>query len=215
MGKIKILIVDDHAIFRDAVRALLDTHYEIDIVGEASDGNESIQKALDFTPDVILMDLVMPGMDGLEATRRIREKDPKVKVLALTQYEDREYVLSAFKAGVTGYVVKRAMASEIVTAIRTAYSGDAYLHPSVARALIEGYVQLAEHKPFNQPTARQLEILRLVALGYTSRKIGEMLQIGLKTVQGHRLKITKKLDLHNHTELIKYAVLTGLLSKDT
>ena len=215
MGKIKILIVDDHAIFRDAVRALLGTHYEIEIVGEASDGNESIQKALDVTPDVILMDLVMPGMDGLEATRRIREKDQKVKVLVLTQHEDREYVLSAFKAGVDGYVVKRAMASEIVTAIRTVYSGDTYLHPSAAKALIEGYVQLAEHKPFSQPTARQLEILRLVALGYTSRKIGEMLQIGLKTVQGHRLKITKKLDLHNHTELIKYAVLKGLLSKDT
>ncbi len=211
MDKVKILIVDDHALLREGIRALLGVHDEIEIVGEASDGNEAIQKALEFTPDVILMDLVMPGMDGLEATRRIRKSIPAAKVLVLTQYETRQYILSAIKAGAAGYVPKKALSSELLTAIRTVHMGDSYLYSSATKALMEDYQQRVEREPYDRLTAREREILKLVAAGRTSREITDILHISLKTVQGHRLKITKKLGLGNRTELIKYAMRKGLV----
>ncbi len=211
MDKVKILIVDDHALLREGIRALLGVHDEIEIVGEASDGNEAIQKALEFTPDVILMDLVMPGMDGLEATRRIRKSIPAAKVLVLTQYETRQYILAAIKAGAAGYVPKKALSSELLTAIRTVHMGDSYLYSSATKALMEDYQQRVEREPYDRLTAREREILKLVAAGRTSREITDILHISLKTVQGHRLKITKKLGLGNRTELIKYAMRKGLV----
>ncbi len=215
MDKIKILIVDDHAVLRDGSRALLGVHDEIEIVGEASDGKESIQKALEFTPDVILMDLVMPGMDGLEATRRIRKRIPTAKVLVLTQYETKEYILSAIKEGAAGYIPKKALSSELLTAIRAVHEGESFLYPSAAVALIEDYRQQAEVEPYDRLTAREREILKLVAEGHTSREIGDMLRISFRTIEGHRLKIMKTLGLHNRAELIKYAMRTGLVSTDT
>ncbi len=215
MDKVKILIVDDHAVLRDGLRAMLDVHDEIEIVGEASDGNESIQKALEFTPDVILMDLVMPGMDGLEATRRIRKRVPTAKVLVLTQHETKQYILSAIKAGAAGYIPKKALSSELLTAIHAVHMGDSYLYSSATKALMEDYQQRVEGEPYDRLTAREREILQLVAAGHTSREISDMLHISSKTVQGHRLRITKELGLRNRTELIKYAMRRGLLSIDT
>ena len=135
MDKVKILIVDDHPIMRDGICALLRLHDDIEIVGEASDGKESIKKAREFTPDVILMDLVMPGMDGLEAIAHLRKEIPAAKVLVLTQYETKEYILSAIKAGAAGYIPKKALSSELLTAIRTVYKGDSYLYSSATKAL--------------------------------------------------------------------------------
>ncbi|MBI4188169.1 MAG: response regulator transcription factor, partial [Chloroflexi bacterium] len=140
MEPIKILIVDDHALMRDGIRALLVPHDDIKIAGEASDGNEAIQKVREVTPDVVVMDIAMPGMDGLEATRRLKKKNPTVKVLVLTQNDNKEYILSAIKAGADGYVPKRALGSELVSAIRTVYRGDFFLYPSVAAVLIEDYL---------------------------------------------------------------------------
>ncbi len=215
MDKIKILIVDDHPIMRDGICALLRLHDDIEIMGEASDGKESIQKALDFTPDVILMDLVMPGMNGLEAIGHLRKEIPAAKVLVLTQYETKQYILSAIKAGAVGYIPKKALSSELLTAIRAVHEGEPFLYPSAAVALIEDYRQQAEVEPYDRLTAREREILKLVAEGHTSRKISDMLHISLKTVQGHRMKITKKLGLGNRTELIKYAMRKGLVSTET
>ncbi len=147
MDKVKILIVDDHAILRDGIRALLGVHDQIDVVGEASDGHECIEKALESEPDVILMDLVMPGMDGLEATRRIRKKMPKVKVLFLTQYESKEYVQSAIKAGAHGYIPKKAVGSELLKAIYTVVQGDYYLYPSTVASLVDGYIKSSDSDP--------------------------------------------------------------------
>ena len=145
----------------------------------------------------------------------ITRKYPAAKVLALTQYEDKEYVIAAIKAGANGYMPKRAVGTELVTAIRTVYRGGPFLYSSAAKVLIEEYLQRAGGESCDLLTAREREIVRLVAAGYTSRKISGMLHISLKTVQGHRMKITKKLGLRNRTELIKYAMREGLLSMDT
>ncbi len=215
MNKIKILVADDHAIMRDGIRALLSLHDDIEIVGEASEGKEAIEKAEELEPDVIVMDIAMPGMDGLEATRRITKKSLKAKILVLTQHDNKEYVLSTIKAGAAGYVPKRALGSELVSAIRAVHRGDSFLYPSAAAALIEDYRQKAKVEPYDRLTAREREILKLVAEGHTSREIAGMLFISLKTVLGHRTKIMEKLDIHNRTELIKYAMHKGLISMDT
>lgn len=215
MDKIKVLVVDDHAMMRDGIRALSNVHDDIEIVGEAAEGKEAIEKTLELAPDVIVMDIAMPGMDGLEATRRITKKNPKTKVLVLTQHDNKEYILASIKAGATGYIPKKALGSELVSAIRAVHKGDSFLYPSAAATLIEVYLRQAEEKPYDRLTAREREILKLIAEGHTSRKIASMLFISLKTVVGHRTKIMEKLDIHNRAELIKYAIRKGIISMDT
>ena len=212
MNKIKVLIVDDHAILREGIRALLNDHDDIEIVGEASEGKEAIEKARELTPDVILMDLVMPGIDGLEAIRHIRKEIPAAKILVLTQYETKEYILTAIQAGAIGYVAKKTLSSELVTAIRAVNQGTLFLYPSAAAALIEDYRQYREQKPHDTLTTREKEILWLITEGKTSRKISEILHISIRTVQNHRMKIAKKLGIHSQTELIKYAMRMRLVS---
>ena len=214
MEKIKVLIVDDHAVMRDGIRAMLSIHNDIEVIGEASEGREAIEKVRELVPDVVIMDIAMPGMDGMEATRRIVKEKPKVKVLILTQHDNKEYILSAIKSGATGYVPKRALGSELISAIRAVYRGDSVLYPSAAAALIEDYRLQAEVDPYDRLTAREREILKLIAEGHTSQKIADMLVISLKTVLGHRTKIMEKLNIHNRTELIKYAMRKGLISMD-
>ncbi|OGO32367.1 MAG: DNA-binding response regulator [Chloroflexi bacterium RBG_16_56_11] len=215
MQKIKVFIVDDHAIMRDGIRALLSVNDEIQVVGEASDGKEAIKKIPELSPDVIIMDIAMPGMDGMEATRQIVKANSKVKILILTQHDNKDYILSAIKAGASGFVPKRAVGSELVSAILAVYRGDSVLYPSVASALIEDYRHRTELDPYDRLTTREREILRLIAEGNTSQGIADMLVISLKTVLGHRTKIMEKLDIHNRTELIKYAMRKGLISIDT
>lgn len=216
MDKIKIMVVDDHAILREGIRALLSLEDDIEIVGEASEGNQAVEKARELNPDVVIMDIAMPGMDGLEATRRMKKKTPKLKVLVLTQHDNKEYILSTIKAGAAGYVPKRALGSELVTAIRAVHKGESFLYPSAATALIEEYrQQTAGEDPYDSLTAREREILKLIADGHTSRKIADMLFLSLKTVLGHRTRIMEKLNIHNRTELIKFAMRKGLVSMDT
>jgi two-component system, NarL family, response regulator NreC len=213
VDKTKVLLVDDHAIMRDGIRALLSLQNDIQIVGEASEGKEAVAKAQELSPDVIIMDIAMPGMDGLEATRRITKQNPKIRVLVLTQHEDNEYVISAIKAGAAGYLPKRALGSELVSALRAVNKGDSFLHPSATAALINDYRQQAQTgDSYDRLTPREREILKLIAEGHTSREIAESLFISLKTVMGHRTKVMEKLGLHNRTELIKYAMRKGLLS---
>jgi len=216
MEKIKVLVVDDHAIMRDGIRALLALHDDIEIVGEASEGEEAIEKAQELAPDVVIMDIAMPGMDGLEATRRIKKKNPRAKVLVLTQYDDREYILSAIKAGTAGYVPKKALGSELVSAIRAVSKGGSFLYPSAAAALIEGYLRQTEREePYDLLTGREREILKLIAEGYSGPEIAHKLFISLKTVQSHQAKLMRKLDLHSRVELVKYAIRKGLVTLDS
>src|SRR4030043_1794974 len=210
MDKTRILMVDDHAIMRDGIRALLGLHTDIEVVGEASEGKEAIEKAQELLPDVVIMDIAMPGMDGLEATRRIRKKNPKMKVLVLTQHDNKEYILSVIKAGASGYVPKRALGSELVSAIHAVQEGDSFLYPSAAAALIEDYLQQSKGEdPYDQLTARERERIKLIAERHTRRKIADTLFVARKRVLGHRSKIMEKLNLHNRTELIKYAMRKG------
>jgi two-component system response regulator NreC len=156
------------------------------------------------------MDIAMPNMDGLEAIRRIKKKNPKIRILVLTQHDNKEYVLSAIKAGSSGYVTKSALGSELVSAVRTVYNGEAFLYPTAATALVGGYLHHSEEDPYDSLTNREKEVLKLVAEGYTSRQIGEQLLLCEKTVTGHRTRLMGKLDLHNRTELVKYAIRKGL-----
>ncbi len=212
MGKIKILLVDDHAIMRDGIRALLSLDRNIEIVGEASEGKEAVEKYNKLAPDVTIMDLSMAGMDGLEATRRIKKKNKRAKILVLTQHDNKEYVLSTIKAGASGYVPKKALGSDLVAAIYAVYRGESFLYPSAAAALVEEYrKQPGEGDPYDKLTAREREILKLIAEGQTSREIADILFISIKTVMGHRANIMQKLDLHNRAKLIKYAVGKGLV----
>ena len=216
MHTVKVILADDHGILIDGIRALLELHDDIEVVGEAHDGKEAMERVQELVPDVVIMDIAMPEMDGLEATRRIRKNNPGVKVLVLTQHENKEYMLSAIKAGAAGYVPKRALGSDLVSAILAVHRGDSFLYPSAAVAVIEGYLQRSEEEgPYDRLTAREREVLKLIAEGHTSREIADTLFISLKTVLNHRAKLMEKLGIHNRTELIKYAVRMGLISIDT
>jgi two-component system response regulator NreC len=158
------------------------------------------------------MDISMPGMDGLEVTRRLTKRNPGMKVIILTQHDNREYILSAIKVGAAGYIPKKALGSDLISAIRAVHSGDSFLYPSAAKTLIDDYRKQAEQPDiYESLTEREREILKLIAEGLTSREIANALYISQKTVQGHRTKIMEKLDLHNRTELIKYAMRKGLV----
>lgn len=213
MSKIRVLIVDDHAMFRDGIRSLLEAYGDMEIVGEAAHGREAIEKVHELAPEVVLMDIAMPVMGGLEATRRIQKESPNTRVLVLTQYEDSEYILSMLRAGASGYISKTATASELISAIGTVHKGESFLYPPAATTLIKEYLTHAgkEKSEYECLTNREREILQLIAEGRTNREIADSLFISVKTVLGHRTNIMEKLGFHNRTELIKYAISKGLI----
>jgi len=216
MRKIRVLVVDDHTIVRDGIRALLGLAGDIEVVGEAENGREALDRVRELVPDVVLMDVAMPTMDGLEATRRIHREFPQTKVLALTQYDDREYVFSVVEAGAQGFISKTAASAEVVSGIRAVHRGDSFLSPSVAKLLVEHYREGAtlrkSQDPYGQLTDREREILKLLAEGYTGQEIAEMLVISPKTVEGHKTNLMSKLDIHSRIDLVKYALRKGIIT---
>lgn len=216
MPKIRVLVVDDHTIVRDGICALLRLAGDIEVVGEAANGREALETVRKLLPDVMLIDIAMPNMNGLEATRQIRKEFPQVKVLVLTQYDDKEHVFWALEAGASGFISKTVSSSELVSGIRSIYRGDSFLSPSAARILVKDYQQGAiirkEQDPYEQLTNREGEILRLLAEGYTAREIADTLVISLKTVEGHKTNLMSKLDIHNRTDLVKYALRKGIIT---
>jgi two-component system response regulator NreC len=213
VSKIRVLIVDDHVMFRQGLCSLLEGYHDIEVVGEAIHGKEAIEKVRQLAPQVVLMDIGMPVMNGLEATRRLQKEAPDAKVLVLTQYEDSEYILSVLRAGAKGYIAKTATASELVSAIRTVHNGESFLYPSAATALVAEYLMRVggERNEYERLTDREREILQLVAEGHSNREIADKLFISVKTVLRHRTNIMEKLGFHNRTELIKYAISKGLI----
>jgi two-component system response regulator NreC len=216
MQKIKVLVVDDHTIVRDGICALLALAGDIEVVGEATNGSEALAKVKDLNPDVVLMDIAMPIMGGLEATRRLRKEFPKVKVLVLTQYDDKEYFFPVIESGASGFLSKAAASSELTTGIRAVYRGDSYLSPLVTRFMVENYQQTAAERsandPYKQLTEREREVLKLLAEGHSTQEIARMLVITPKTVEGHKTNLMAKLGLHNRVELVKYALRKGVIT---
>jgi two-component system response regulator NreC len=216
MPKIKVLVADDHTIVRHGIYALLGLMSDIELVGEAVNGKEALEKVKKLMPDIVIMDVAMPIMDGLEATRRISKEFPKTKVIALTQYDDREFVFPVIEAGARGFISKTAASSELASAIRSVYRGDSYLSPSVARVFVEGYQQgidiAKDRDPYKQLTNREREILKLLAEGHTSHEIAAMLVLSPKTVDRHKTNLMAKLAIHSRADLIKYALRKGIIT---
>ena len=210
MKKVRVLIVDDHTLMREGIRALLAraaNAANIEVVGEAANGKEALEKVGELAPDVVLMDLAMPVMNGIEATQRISKKFPMVKVLALTQYNDSEYIIPIVEAGALGFITKMSASSELTSAIQAAYRGKSFLSPSAATAVVQQCQQkLAQADPYQQITDREREVLKLVAEGRTTREIADAMFISIKTVEWHRANLMNKLNIHNRTELIKFAI---------
>lgn len=211
---IKVLIADDHTIVRSGVRLLLTAEPDINVVGEALNGHEALELVESLKPDVVLMDITMPEMDGLEATRRIKARYPHVQVLVLTMHRSEEYFFEMLKAGASGYILKGAKTDELIEAVRIVSQGQVFLYPTMAQKLVEGYLNLAEWDKEIKETLspRETEILHLLVEGHTSKEIAEILVLSTSTVQTHRSNLMNKLGLNNRHELMQYARKRGLLS---
>lgn len=214
MAKIRVLIADDHAVLRDGIRALLTLAEDIEVVGEAADGAEAIAACRTLRPDLVLMDIAMPGLGGLEATLQIRKELPDVKVLVLTQYDDREYIRRFLKLGVSGYVLKKVAGAELVAAVRAASKGGLVLDPEIARDAIreaEGPAAVTTADPYDSLTDREKQVLKLVAEGRSNKEVAELLDISVKTAMSHREHVMEKLGLHSRTDLIRFALRQGVI----
>ena len=209
MNQIRVLLVDDHAILREGLRARLELEPDLQVVGEAEDGRAAVEQARQLHPDVVIMDISMPLLNGIEATRQIKCLPDKIEVLVLSMHDDEGYIRQALTAGALGYILKDADARELIDAIRAINKGEAVLSSAITRLVIEDYLRFGEIRPTDENdclTPREREVLQLIAEGYTNKQIAKMLNISIKTVQVHRTNMMKKLDLHDRGELIKYAI---------
>ena len=216
MPSIRILLADDHAIVRDGVRALLEKQPDMTVVGEASDGRETVSMAEDQAPDVVVMDIAMPIMNGIEATRRIVTSNPHCAVVILSMHQDESYVLRSLKAGARGYLLKDSLRSDVIEAVRSVSQGRSFLTRKVSRMLQEDYIRLMEQRgledSYDLLTDREREILQLVAEGKTNKEVATLLNISITTVETHRTHILQKLGLHSIPDLILYAVRKGIIA---
>jgi two-component system response regulator NreC len=215
MSKIRILIADDHAILREGIRALLSMSQDLEIIGEAADGADAIEQCRRFHPDVVLLDIAMPGLGGLEAALEIKKESPRTKILVLTQYDDREYIRRFLKIGVSGYILKKAVSAELAAAIRAVHRGGLVLDPNIAREAMDGAE--ATNSPskgseaYDLLTDREKEVLKLVAEGKSNKEVAETLGISVKTAMSHRERLMEKLEIHNRTDLIRFALRQGVI----
>lgn len=213
-SKIRILLVDDHPIVLSGIRNSLSSRPQLKIVGEASDGAEAIQKAREKNPDVVLMDITLPGLSGIEATRVLRKEVPKAKILALTIHDNKEYVLEIIRAGAKGYVLKGASPSELIQAIVAVHNGNSFFSPGISRILVDelkGQPQRGKPISISGLTAREEEVLRFIAEGRSNKEIAKCLFISVRTVETHREHIMAKLGIHSTAGLTKYAIAGGIV----
>ncbi|HEY5901518.1 MAG TPA: response regulator transcription factor [Anaerolineales bacterium] len=225
---IRLMLVDDHDVVRTGLRSFLETQPDMKVVAEARNGEDALRRAAEARPQIVLMDITMPGMDGLESTRQLKSLMPECLVVALTVHEDKQYFMEMMGAGASGYVTKQAAADELVAGIRAVAAGNVYLQPALARWLLEDYQRLArqvgiqprrhseeaseEMVSLDTLSARERQVLELVAQGLNNQQIGERLHLSHKTVARHRERIMGKLNMHSRTELVKFAIRTGLIA---
>jgi DNA-binding NarL/FixJ family response regulator len=212
---IRVLLADDHALVRAGMRSLLNAMTQVRVVGEAASGEEALELALRERPDVVLMDIAMKGMSGLDAAARIRERHQEVRVVILSMHAGEEYVLKALRAGAAGYLLKDAATGELELALRSVMRGESWFSPAVSRQVVEGYVQrVGGEAPAEVLTARQREVLALVAAGKSTKEIAYDLKLSVKTVETHRAQIMERLGIRDVAGLVRYALRTGLISPD-
>ena len=211
---IRVLVVDDHAVVRSGLRRIIDAQEDLESVGEAPNGERAVFEAMQTTPDVVLMDVVMPGKNGIEATRAVLQAVPGTKVLVLSMQDDPRYVREAFDAGASGYVMKEAADDEVVDAVRAVAAGQRYLHPTLGARLLEAESEERRRAAEDPLSEREREVLRLLALGHTNQEIAKMLYISVRTAETHRAHIMRKLGLSSRAELVRHALAEGLLEEE-
>ncbi len=214
---LSVLLVEDHAIVRQGIKALLAEEPDIVVVGEAGDGSQALALVQELRPDIVLMDLSLPGVGGIEATRQVRERFPETRVVVLSMHESEEYVYRALRAGASAYVVKQSTSTELALALRAVAAGSTFLSPAISDILIGDYVHRVEAQGRDQEaldvlTPREREVLHLIAQGYNNRQIAERLQISIKTVETHRGNMMSKLDVHDRAGLVRFAMESGLIT---
>lgn len=218
-NKMKVMIADDHALVREGIVAFLKLCPDVEVVAEASDGIEALDKAGKHRPDVIIMDVNMPKLGGLETTIELKKVLPHIKVLVLTQYEDREYIARFLKAGVSGYLLKKAVGNDLVAALKAVGRGEVYLYSSIASEVVARYLRGGDGEadtdnPYEKLSDREKQVLKLIAEGYTHKEAAEMLVISVKTVIAHQTNIGEKLGIHSRAGLIKFAIQKGIIKID-
>ena len=211
---IRIIIADDHGVVAEGLKHVVETQPDMEVVSLAVDGREALRQARELSPDVVLMDLSMPELNGADATRAILERDPKCRVIVLSMYAEREYVRRALKAGASGYVVKRSAAKEVVDAIRAVHAGQRYLSPRVADVVIDDYAGDGKADLLERLSAREREVLQLLAEGRTGAEIAQRLSLSQKTVETYRARLVEKLGIRDVAGLVKFAIQRGLVSLD-
>lgn len=219
MRNIKVLLADDHALLRSGLSSLLNEENGIEVVGEAENGRDAVRKVQELDPDVVLMDIGMPVMNGMDATKQITRRNRDVKVLVLTVHDNEEYLTKAFEAGAAGYILKQAADDDLLKAIQVIARGEYFLYPSVTKTVVDNFLEKMKMQQnpataHNILTEREVEVLRLLAEGYNCREVAEALIISVKTVETHKSNIMAKLDLHKRPELVRYAIQNGILQLD-
>jgi two-component system response regulator NreC len=210
MAKIRLLLADDHTLFRQGIRNLISTEADMEVVGEASNGGDAVERAEETRPDIILMDIGMPGLSSFEATRQIKKNRPETKVLFLTMYDDEDYLVEGMEVGASGYVLKDSPAPQLVAAIRDAQRGGSYLSPRMLSQLVDDFrtrIKSATRMPrFATLTSREREVLKMLAEGNSVKEIACDLNLSVKTVEAHKFNLMRKLDIHNKAQLVQYAI---------
>lgn len=216
MSKIRVLLADDHTIVRQGLRALLDSQEDIEVVGEAEDGRQAFEKTKELIPDIVVIDITMPNLNGIEATRQIKKLNPEIKVLVLTVHDNEEYIHQILQAGASGYLLKESAVTDLVSAINAVKKGGIFLSPAISKVVVKDYIRHAEEgtgdfDSLNILTNREREVLQLIAEGHTNREVAHLLKLSVKTVDVHRSHIMEKLNIHDVTGLVKYSIRKGLI----